>query len=676
MIIRHRLLLCVFILLSNNSAKASHAAAADITYVCLPGNQVKVRVDLYSDCAATGQQVYTTLDIQYESTTCTASGVSTIPLLSGGGIEVPTGDYPPCGATTCNGGSAYGIRKYVYEGTFTLPQACSDWSLHCELINRNAIITTVNSADLYSIYLEAFLDNLNFPSNTSPVFGNGPVALTCVNQTVNYDGQIVDIDSDSLVYSLVPAQGSLGSGNPVVDLLYSGSLSATNPLSTTSGTALTAPDGILNFIPDQLQVGVVVIRIDEYRNGILIGSVMRDMQINVQALCNIIPEMNLSTITPVLCNDSLLDIYLPQQIQCASLSLDGSEFRMLGPNSTPLPIIAATALGCTSGFTDHIRVALNNRLVQNGTYALWTKRGNDLDVLLNRCGDDMAENDTLRVSISDCFIGTTDLLNVSVNSTNDAMEITWSVPIGLTSGNFVKYELFRSDLPAGPYLSLATINVLNDTIYTDMTASVETQPYNYGVKTTLNTGYETPLSDSIQSIFLQCTENADSISIDLSWTNYWGWNNPTYEVVQIDSLGNAFVVSGSSTTGTTYRYEKPTQNGLYHVRIRSSNNGSPELVSLSNWCEFRVLNTEVIVPNVFTPNDDKRNDIFVVKNLEQYPNSSLTVFDRWGKEVYKNTNYLNDWNGENLKDGTYFYILKVADAKDTEHHGTLSIFRK
>ncbi|MBP6649072.1 MAG: hypothetical protein KA281_05855, partial [Bacteroidia bacterium] len=108
LIIRHRLLLCVFILLSNNSAKASHAAAADITYVCLPGNQVKVRVDLYSDCAATGQQVYTTLDIQYESTTCTASGVSTIPLLSGGGIEVPTGDYPPCGATTCNGGSAYG----------------------------------------------------------------------------------------------------------------------------------------------------------------------------------------------------------------------------------------------------------------------------------------------------------------------------------------------------------------------------------------------------------------------------------------------------------------------------------------------------------------------------------------------------------------------------------------
>ena len=92
--------------------------------------------------------------------------------------------------------------------------------------------------------------------------------------------------------------------------------------------------------------------------------------------------------------------------------------------------------------------------------------------------------------------------------------------------------------------------------------------------------------------------------------------------------------------------------------------------------EVRVLNTEVIVPNVFTPNDDKRNDIFVVKNLEQYPNSSLTVFDRWGKEVYKNTNYLNDWNGENLKDGTYFYILKVADAKDTEHHGTLSIFRK
>ena len=642
----------------------------------MPGNQVKVTVNLFSDCAATGQQVYTTLDIQYQSASCTLSGAHAIPLLSGGGIEVPTGVYPPCGTTTCNGGNAYGIRKYIYEGTITLPQACNDWRLSCELINRNSIITTVNSANLYSIYLEAFLDNLNYPSNSSPAFGSGPIALTCLNQVVNYNGQAVDPENDSLAYALVPAKGSLGPGNPVVTLTYAGSYSASNPLSTVSGTTLSNPGGTLNFIPDQLEVGVVAMVIDEYRNGVLIGSVMRDMQINVQALCNIVPELNLSLVSAVACNDSTLDIQLNQLIQCASLSADGSEFRLLGPGTIPIPVIAAVAIGCSSGNTDHIQISLNNRLVQNGTYELWTKKGNDLDVLLNRCGNDMAENDTVSFSISNCFSGLTDLLNVSLNNLNDAMQITWAIPSGVNSGNFVNYELFRSDLPVGPYLSIANLPVLTDTVYTDLTVNSENQPYNYAVTTSLNTGYVTPLSDSIQSIYLQCSENGDSISIDLNWTTYWGWNNPVYEILQSDSLGNEFIVSGSATTGTNYRYDKPTQNGLYHVRIRTSNNGNPELISLSNWCEFRVVNTQVKVPNVFTPNDDKRNDIFVVQNLEQYPNSSLMVYDRWGREVYKNTNYQNDWNGSDLKDGTYFYILKVADAKTTEHRGTLSIFRK
>ena len=675
-IICKALLLALIFIVSSQDTQASHAAAADISYACIPGNQVKVTVNLYSDCAATGQQIYTTLDIQYTSVSCAANGISTIPLLSGGGIEVPTGEYPDCGPTTCNGGSAYGIRKYVYEGTFTLPQACNDWVLGCELINRNGIITTVNSANLYSIYLEASLDNLNYPSNTSPTFGNGPVALTCLNQVVNYNEQAFDADADSLAYSLIPARGSLGSGNPVVDLSYAGSLSASNPLSTTSGTSIGNPGGILSFSPDQLQVGVVVIRIDEYRNGTLIGSVMRDMQINVQALCNIVPELKQSSIGVTLCTNTRLDIQLDQPVQCTSLSVDGSEFRLLGPNNTPLPIASAAAIGCSGGYTDNIQVTLVNPLNQNGVYSLWTKRGNDLDVLLNRCGNDMTENDTLSFSVNDCFSGIMDLLNVSVNNTNDAMVITWLIPAGVSVSNFVNYQLYRSDLLSGPYTTLGTINTLTDTVYTDNTANVELQPYSYAVKASLNNGYTTPLSDSIQSIFLQCSPSADSLSMDLSWTSYIGWNAPVYEIVQIDSLGNTFIVSGSSTTGTTFHYTKPTQNGLYHVRVRTSNNGNPELISLSNWCEFRIVNTEVVVPNVFTPNDDKRNDIFVVRNLEQYPNSSLLVYDRWGKEVYKSNNYQNDWNGGDVKDGTYYYILKVADSKATEHRGTLSIFRK
>ncbi|GEM_PF-1417012 len=65
--------------------------------------------------------------------------------------------------------------------------------------------------------------------------------------------------------------------------------------------------------------------------------------------------------------------------------------------------------------------------------------------------------------------------------------------------------------------------------------------------------------------------------------------------------------------------------------------------------------------NVFTPNGDGINDFLAFTLLELYPGSMLQVFNRWGEMVYEDDNYYNDWDGEDLKEGTYFYILKVND---------------
>ncbi len=72
---------------------------------------------------------------------------------------------------------------------------------------------------------------------------------------------------------------------------------------------------------------------------------------------------------------------------------------------------------------------------------------------------------------------------------------------------------------------------------------------------------------------------------------------------------------------------------------------------------------QILVPNIFTPNGDGKNDLFVFKNLENFPNSSLLIYDRWGVKVFENSNYQNNWNGKFLStnrdvvDGTYYYIL-------------------
>ena len=81
--------------------------------------------------------------------------------------------------------------------------------------------------------------------------------------------------------------------------------------------------------------------------------------------------------------------------------------------------------------------------------------------------------------------------------------------------------------------------------------------------------------------------------------------------------------------------------------------------------------------NVFTPNDDGKNDLWRVFNIEMYIPAKITIFNRWGMEVYSSNDYKNDWNGESkgekLPQGTYYYILETKDGKILK--GAVNILR-
>jgi gliding motility-associated-like protein len=88
-----------------------------------------------------------------------------------------------------------------------------------------------------------------------------------------------------------------------------------------------------------------------------------------------------------------------------------------------------------------------------------------------------------------------------------------------------------------------------------------------------------------------------------------------------------------------------------------------------SYCDTALVTVEIRggldceVPNVFTPNGDGVNDALVIPCLQNFPNSTITIFNRWGDEVFSTNNYQNNWegtyNGGFLPDGTYFYILQV-----------------
>ena len=103
-----------------------------------------------------------------------------------------------------------------------------------------------------------------------------------------------------------------------------------------------------------------------------------------------------------------------------------------------------------------------------------------------------------------------------------------------------------------------------------------------------------------------------------------------------------------------------------------------ELSPNDNSSSANVLIKPFIVPNVITPNDDRKNDEFVINGLGKYASNELIIIDRWGSHVYQKKGYLNDWSGEGLVAGTYFYILSVVDFNgvETEFKGWIQLIRE
>ena len=86
------------------------------------------------------------------------------------------------------------------------------------------------------------------------------------------------------------------------------------------------------------------------------------------------------------------------------------------------------------------------------------------------------------------------------------------------------------------------------------------------------------------------------------------------------------------------------------------------------------------ITDILTPNGDGENDVFVVPGIEDYPNNSVEVYNRWGNIVYSTKTYLNDWYGTNNKGaslvtGAYYYVINLNDEAGTVYGGSVTIVR-
>ena len=125
---------------------------------------------------------------------------------------------------------------------------------------------------------------------------------------------------------------------------------------------------------------------------------------------------------------------------------------------------------------------------------------------------------------------------------------------------------------------------------------------------------------------------------------------------------------------------RPNQDTTMFIMRATGNNGCIDYDTMFVYVTYEAPDTTVLnnVQNVITPNGDGRNDMLDLSDVILSSNCLVSILDRWGREVFRQENYANSWNGtttagEDLPDGTYYYIVKCGD--DIRYKGPVTIMR-
>jgi gliding motility-associated-like protein len=177
-----------------------------------------------------------------------------------------------------------------------------------------------------------------------------------------------------------------------------------------------------------------------------------------------------------------------------------------------------------------------------------------------------------------------------------------------------------------------------------------------------------------------CTQKSDTINIEslMNPTLYLG-NDTTI------CMNHKLFLDASIPWGISYQWE----NGSTSVTRWIENEGeywvqaSNPCVSVSDTIFIKVDDCDpiLVIPNVFTPNDDGFNDLFIVDVIKNITSINILIFNRWGENIFQSNNLNFAWDGQlkNQKcpEGVYFWVVQYVDINGDKHDlsGTVTLLR-
>ena len=148
-------------------------------------------------------------------------------------------------------------------------------------------------------------------------------------------------------------------------------------------------------------------------------------------------------------------------------------------------------------------------------------------------------------------------------------------------------------------------------------------------------------------------------------------SNPNFAYIW--SFEGSDIAMGASHTIASIQ---PENEGVYEISVTDNFN-----CTTSAEIQVNVKLCDIVITEGMSPNGDGSNDAFYIENVLAFPNTSVTIFNRWGSEVYYSPNYKNDWygnsmnplniGGDELPEGTYFYIVVLGGDTQSPNYGRI-----
>lgn len=266
-------------------ARPAHIIGGEMYYTHLGGASYQVTLKLYRECSSTA------FDFNASVAAFNSSNGMEMDWFFGfdGEVSIPVNTGNPCMTAPPN----LCISMGTYTGVVELPSIPGGYTLSYQRCCRTPGITNLSDAGSQGITCKVDLpEATTFGDNSTPQFDNYPPIALCLDEAMTIDHSASDVDGDSLAYEIcAPYIGGTTfapmpapPGPPPYDLVtWAPGFSVANILTATPPLVIDPVTGVITFTPTQMGYFVVGVRAKEYRNGVLLGSVVRDFMFAVVA---------------------------------------------------------------------------------------------------------------------------------------------------------------------------------------------------------------------------------------------------------------------------------------------------------------------------------------------------------------------------------------------------------